>query len=484
MLPDLSFTTQTVFRSAYGVVLFGAVLWNLTQGRRFFLGERWGGYGQKGITVDLLQNPVCFPFLMAVWVLCALGIAFGYGGIWPLLINVLLCRYYFIAMRWKGVLRGMGAPGFMTYWVGTAVLLLELTTRYAPAARNLALLVLQVDWAAIMLTAGIYKFTAGYPRNQGMELGMANPEWGTWWQFYAARSPRHWIFWFLNQMAWTTEITAGILMFIPATRWIGGLVIGVSFLLVGSQVRLNHLTLLLALTGFLYLSPGSPPGQWLVNWLGPQAAPAVSAGPLGAVLTPVLAAGLIGYLVLMPFAYAGLYLNFYGRRKLPPVLQRSLERYTNFFGMILWRVFSINLIDFFVRIHVQPRGNVVQRTLVSRYGWGGPFRFNHVGESITITTVFTTLKYYPNNPALFQERLLRYARTIPCPADSVLVFEYVSIYKVPERFQFVPTAEYQVDVHTGEVLEWLLREDAPVRTGHAVSRVHEATQPGSYAPAA
>jgi len=160
------------------------------------------------------------------------------------------------------------------------------------------------------------------------------------------------------------------------------------------------------------------------------------------------------------------------------------EHYTNFFGMIIWRVFSINLIDFFIRIHVQPRGNEGKRALVSRYGWGGPPRFNHVGESIAITTVFTTLKYYPNTPAMFTDRLLRYARTIPCSADCVLVFEYVSIRKTPHRFDFVPVAEYTVDISSGEVAERLLNEDAPVRTAHPVSRVHEATRPGSYAPTA
>ena len=40
------------------------------------------------------------------------------------------------------------------------------------------LLVLQVDLAFIMLSAGVYKFTAGYPHNHGMELGLCNPMWG------------------------------------------------------------------------------------------------------------------------------------------------------------------------------------------------------------------------------------------------------------------------------------------------------------------
>jgi hypothetical protein len=492
MLPDLSITTQSVLRSSYGIVLLGSVLWNLLQGRRFFLSERWGGYGQKSLAVDAIQNPVCYPIVMAVWILSAVGITFGCCGIWSALINLLLCRYYFISMRWRGVLRGMGAPGFITYWIGAAVFLLEYTLLYAPGLRRLALLVIQVDWALIMLIAGIYKFTAGYPRNEGMEFGLANPEWGTWWELYARTRPSHWIFWFMNQLAWLTEISAALLMLIPGTRWIGGLVISVSFLLVGSQVRLNQLTPLLVLTGLFYVSPGSPlepvvRGPWPVasekdlpffplttdHW------PLTTASSLTTDHWP-LATFLLGYLILLPFAYAGMCYNFFGRRRLASWLQRTLEIYTNFFGMILWRVFSVNLVSFFIRIYVQaPDG---KRTLVSRYGWGGPARFNHVGESIAITTIFTTLKYYPNNPALFEERLLRYARTFACPADALVVFEYVCIRKTSARFEFVPAAEYVVDPRSGKISERLLTEDAPVRSAHAASSVHEATRPGSYAP--
>jgi hypothetical protein len=482
MLPEMSVTTQAILRCAYGVVLLGAVLWNLLQGRRFFLSERWGGYGKQGIAVNAIQNPVAFPLVMAAWILSAIGIIFGLWGILPALINVCLCRYFFISMRWSGVLRGMGAPGFMTYWLGVAVLVLEFTSAYAPELRSLALLALQVDWAVIMIIAGIYKFTAGYPRNEGMELGLANPEWGTWGRFYARMRPSHPLFWFLNQMAWITEIGAGILMLIPDTRWIGGMVISFSFLFVGSQIRLNQLTPLLVLTGILFLGPESPPAQYLTMWFGDRIAPTAAPGSLPSLLIQSLAVGLVGYLVVLPFAYGGLCYNFFGRRRLNDGLQVVLELYTNFFGMILWRVFSVNLIDFFIRIHVQARAGG-KRTLVSRYGWGGPPRFNHVGESITITTIFTTLKYYPNNLALFKERLVRYAQTISCPADSVLIFEYVSIRKTPKRFAFVSVAEYTVDLEANDVSERLLSADAPVRTASPVSAVHEAVRPGSYAPA-
>jgi hypothetical protein len=483
MLPEMSVTTQAVFRAAYGTVLLGTVLWNSLQGRRFFISERWGGYGQQSVRVDVLQNPVCYPLILAVWIASAVGIILGWGGIWPALVNVLLCRYYFIAMRWSGVLRGMGAPGFMTYWLGVAVLLLEYTLHHAPLMRSLALLVLQVDWALIMVTAGIYKFTAGYPRNLGMELGMANPQWGTWASFYAGVRPSHWCFWFLNQMAWTTEIAAGILMLIPQTRWIGGMLISMSFLFVGSQIRLNHLTVLLALTGLLFITADSPPSPVLITLLGDRPLPNPVVAFDSSFVNYALAMVLMGYLILLPAAYTGLYYNFYGRKRLPGALQPWLERYTNFFGMILWRVFSVNLIDFFIRIYLKPRAPDAEPTLVSNYGWGGPPRFNHVGESIAITTVFTTLKYYPDNVELFQERLLRYARTIRCPEDHVLLFDYITIRKAAHRFEFIPMAEYTVDPHTGEVTEKLLRLDAPVRAASPVSRIHRASAPGSYAPA-
>src|SRR5206468_1597096 len=109
------------------------------------------------------------------------------------------------------------------------------------------------------------KFTAGYPRNEGMELGMVNPQWGTWARFFIGVRPSNPVFWLMNQLAWTTEIVAGILMLIPETRWIGGVLIGLSFLGVGSQIRLNHLTLLLALTSVVFLNPGSPPGDLLTQ---------------------------------------------------------------------------------------------------------------------------------------------------------------------------------------------------------------------------
>jgi hypothetical protein len=482
LLPELSLSTQALVRSAYGVLLLLTLGQALPEARRFFLSERWGGYAESSRDVDAIQNPLVMPLLFALWVGAGLALAVGVATPWAALANLVLCRYFFIHMRWKGVLRGMGAPGFLAYWLGFAVFLLEYTTQLAPSLRPLALLVAQVDLAFIMLSAGVYKFTAGYPRNHGMELGMCNPMWGYWWRFYARQSPDHAVFWTLNQLAWSTEVAAAILMLMPATRELGAVILGLSFVFIGTHIRLGFLTEMVVAACFLYLPAGGVLDPWIAAAVP---APAVAVAPQGSlaltVVNALLAAALVTYLALLPLAHAGLYYNFYARRTFPRLLQRALERYTNLFGMIIWRVFSVDLVNFFIRVHAEPRDGG-RRTEIGPLGrWP---RFNHVGEMICLTSLFTTLKYYPSNDGLFRQRLLRYARTVPRPAGAVVVFEYVSVVKTGARFDWVPKAEYRVDVEAGSVTERLIDPTFSARAAHAVSPVHEGAVPGSYAPAA
>jgi hypothetical protein len=358
------------------------------------------------------------------------------------------------------------------------VCLLEYSAAYAPDLRPLVLLVVQIDLAAIMFTAGVYKISAGYPRNIGMELGLCNPMWGYWWRFYSRRRPGDAVFWILNQLAWSTEVGAALLMVWPSTRMLGGLAITLSFLFILTQIRLGFLCEMVALAGLLYVTPGSAVDRWLAPIGGSLTTPA-AAGPAIGGLTTILWAALWMYLALLPVAYAGLYLNFYGRRTFPGPLQRVLERYTNAFGMILWRVFSVDLVNFFIRVYRESRDGA--KTLVSPLGsWP---RFNHVGEMICLTSLFTTLKYYPNDAAVFRTRVLRYARTIPREAGDVLLFEYSRIVKAPDAFRQVTVAEYRADVDKGTVEERLLDQSFSPRAAHAVSPVFEGATPGSYAPA-
>jgi hypothetical protein len=445
------------------------------------MSERWKGYAQSSWDVDVIQNPFVQPITMVIWFVCAALLTFGRWTVLAALINLLLCRYFFVHMRWKGVLRGMGAPGFMTYWLAAAVFLLEYTLHYAPQVRPVALLVLQVDFALIMLSAGVYKYVSGFPRNHGMELGLVNPEWGYWWRFYRNQSPNHFTIRTLNQLAWLTEVVAAVLMLIPQTRFVGALLIMISFFFIATHIRLALLCQMVILCGVLFFHPGSI-GDNLARLLITASAPGFVDGPVLALVNHALTYALWIYLFLLPLAYFGIYYNFFARKRFPKVSQRLLEAYTNLFGIIMWRVFTIDLINFFPNLYRQSRASG-ERTLISRYGWrAGSLRFSHVGESIALTSLFTTLKYYPSNHRLFTERLLRYARTVPCPADCVLVFEYVAINKSEDCFEYLTVAEYVVDPAAGSVAERMLNDQVSVYAAHSASPVHEGARPGSYAP--
>jgi hypothetical protein len=477
----LSPGVYAAFRAGYGILLFGTVVLALPHWRRFFVSERWNGYARSSRWTDAVQNPAACPVILAGWLLCAVVIAAGTWSAEAAAANLILCRYFFVQMRWKGILRGMGAPGFMTYWLAAAVFVLEVTRRFAPEVQALALLVLQVDFACIILSAGAYKLSAGYAKNEGMEYGLVNPEWGYWWRTYATLSPRHWLFRTLNHLAWATEVVAAVLMLLPPTRLVGAVLIVVSFAFIATQIRLGFLCEMVMLCGLLYVPPGSLVAGWLAA-VGPSQAPS-AVTTVSSALVVGLQAALWAYLALLPVAHGGLYYNLYVRKRLPWPLQGLLEAYTGFFGIIIWRVFSVDLVNFFIRIYRRPRHSEA-RTLITAYGWRGGVRYSHVGESIALTSLFTTLKYYPGNPALFRERLLRYARTVACSAEEALVFEYVSIVKQGSGFAFEPVAEYEVDLEAGQVVERTLRSDVSVHAAHPTSPVQAGVRPGSYAPLA
>jgi len=335
-----------------------------------------------------------------------------------------------------------------------------------------------------LLSAGLYKILAGYPKGEGMEYGLVNPWWGYWWRWYRRVRPDNLLFKTLNHLAYGTEILAAILLLIPSTQMIGALVIVGGFFFIATHIRLGFLCEMVMLSALLYSEPGSLGGRIIGSFMPAT----VDVGEASFFwfspwLNAVLVSLLWGYILLLPLAHIGLYYNFLMRRSLPGVLQLILERYTNFFGIIIWRVFSIDVVNFFVNIYVLDK--VEGKRPYSVFGaldWNSRFRFLHVGEFVCLASIFTTLKYYPSNRDRFREKLVRYAKTVPCPSSSVLLFEYISITKSKDGFDFVPLANFLVDIYEEKIEENMLDNRFPVREAHPVSPVYEAGYPGSYAP--
>lgn len=482
--PQLSLEMLAFVRIGYGIIMLATLLITLPN-RRFFLSEKWGGYAKSARDVDWIQNPVAYPIVQFIWMGCCLLLIMGYWTVWAALVNVLLARYFFVYMRWKGVARGMGAPGFMSYWMGMGIFILEYTRTYAQDYHRLALLAVQVDYAFIMFSAGFYKLNAGYAHKNGMELGAANPQWGFWPEFYTKRPPDHWMMQFFNQMAWITEIVAAIFMLIAPLRFIGGLLIFFSFAFLTSQIRLGWLAQLVMLCSMVFFHPNSI-GNQLLSKILPEMTTTNPQLTIPDNLNLLFAGIIWAYIILLPLAHLGVSYNFYMKKRLPALMQAALERYTNFFGIIVWRVFSQDLVNFYLLIYHQNEGT---RTRLNTFGWkGGGFlnRYNHVCESIVLTSLFTTLKYYPSNEALFQERLLRYSRTLQFPPKNELVYEYVSLQRKPDGsgIEHVTVAEFIVNLQMGTVIEHSIQKQFSTKAPIAISPVHEGQRPGSYVPLA
>src|SRR5258708_6074821 len=106
--PEISPTLQAFIRSAYGVLMLLTLVWAWPHRRRFFLSDRWRGYAESRPSVDWIHNPIASPIAMLVWAAACVGLIAGVWVVPAALVNLLLCRYFFVHMRWKGLLRGMG----------------------------------------------------------------------------------------------------------------------------------------------------------------------------------------------------------------------------------------------------------------------------------------------------------------------------------------------------------------------------------------
>ncbi|GAC1401724.1 MAG: hypothetical protein NVSMB64_00360 [Candidatus Velthaea sp.] len=481
---DLAPEAQTAFRILYALLLLAQLLLTLPQWRRFFTSERHGGYVVSSAWTDRVHSPPVVAAAMGLWIAAGLCLLFDWNTLAAAAVNAVIGRYLFVTMRWRSILRGMGAPGHMNMWIGTVILLLELSRVIDTNGIFRATVVsgARVDFALIIISAGIYKIAAGYARNDGFQRGLVNP----WWGFFSTHLRKlpedHIGFRLLNHLGYLSEVVGGTLFLVPGLAVYAAFAFGASFIVLGALIRLGFLAEMIAACAFLYVQAGDPVARLLSRTF---AAPAgVPVDPTRGLITTGLCLAVGLYVLLLPPAYAGMSANFYGRRRLPPVLQTALDRWVMLWGLMLWRVFTRDLIEFHVGI------SVVQSDRTERAYWGmrpfeikSGFRYMHVGEFICLASIFTTLKYYPADRKLFEERLLRYARTVPAAAGEHIAFDYYFIVAEGRRFRDVHAARFMVDPVAGIVAETTIDPRYDIRTAASGSPVRAGTRPGTYAPA-
>lgn len=434
------------------------------------------------------------------WYLVTLGFSWmiscvllSFGGVWSRLLGTAtlyaIFRHYYIQRRWNSVRRGFGAPGFMSHWTMLYLLLIQIGLILDPSQflGQRFLLMSRIDFAVIMICAGTYKYLIGYLHSDGMEYGRVNPFWGYRWSYYKKQSPSGLYVKFTNICASGFEILAGFLMLMPKFQLLGAAMITGSFLFVACYIRLGRLAILMATLPIIYC----PNFLHSTSIEAMQQSSSAMHGPQW--LIGLLSAAITVFIVVLPMVKINQYLNLFANKTLPEPLQTWLTRYSNWVPIIIWRVFTPDVTNFFVRIyHTDEQGqehtvlNEARYALSDLSNPGLKLRFLHVTESIALTSVFTTLKYFPSNRQLFNDKLLTYAQSISHDIDSkpkVFRFEYVAISKGPSEFVFTAVGNFWVDLSTSEVWEKKIVEEFDYSAPSKFSPVRESVAPGSYVKA-
>lgn len=444
---------------------------------RLFFGP---GYGEGRMS----RTPF-WQIAFALWGAAALCLMVGFHRLEAAVLLAAVMRYYYIATRWTSLYRGGGAPGFMSHYFVAFIALFEIARTLDPFGGLLsrAFALYRLDLGLILLCAGTYKSLVGYLSGDGMEYGTVNPMWGYFHAKLRNWAPGRLFFRFQNVAAVLGEWFIGIALIgslaYPSLAVWGGAVLILSFLYTAGLIRLGRLAFLM-MTGGLLLLPD-------LGWVPAQAAQAPRLDAPGWMI-PAVGAAMTALMILLPIVKAKQYLNLFGNKSLPEPFETMLSRYANFVPIILWRVFTADVTNFFIRIYetdAQGREAVLldENTAYSyshRGSLGRKWRFLQVTESIVLTTVFTTLKYFASNRALFDTRLVRYARTLGAKPGSTLRFQYVSIRKGAEAFEYAAACDFLVDPARGTVAERKILESFSYHATARFSPVRESAGYGTY----
>ena len=483
---SLSLPVQALIRGGFAFCTLGMLFLSLPNSHRFFGTAKRRGYADDGPWLSVLLSPWGRALMLSSWIAAACWLYNDKSTVLAAAVCLFWSRLFFVALRWKSLSRGMGAPGYMLYWLSALVFFLEYTRFYDPTGwlRPLVILAFKVDFAVIMLCAGQYKLFAGYPQNNGMERGMVNPWWGRMWKLYRRFAPTSIIFRFLNHCAYLGELVFGAMMLYPRTSEAGGLLMAGTFVFIFAHIRLGYLCHTVIVCCLLYCQPGG----WIDSWL-----PAIHGLDTGgiapfwlSVVNGMLASFFVVYLLLLVPTKLGMYYNFYAKKRLPDRLQALCDRWSNLWGIIIWRVFTVDNTNFYVRALFENKDSG-ERHVYSKpgeYDFATGLRYIHVCEFVCFVSVFTTVKYFATTSPLFTNRLWRYARSLPCPPNNRVIFQWVDVKKEKERFVDVTSKEFILDLESAEMTVLNLEDGSSETDTLRFAELVTGATVGSYAPAA
>lgn len=252
-----------------------------------------------------------------------------------------------------------------------------------------------VELGMIFIISGLYKYKSGYRQLRGLNIGLINPQWSYFPNFWKRFPPNSFAFKILNFLSIWMEIIGGLLLIISPTQKLGAIIIILTFMFVSVTVRLGILCIQIVVAVSLMFVKISPESIFLIN------------------LTPVniLIFGFsIIFLILILITYYVNYNTLINLKKYSRVVSYIAHFMNRFYGISLWRVFTSDMTSLYIEVYVCKENGEFNR--ISEWTDWKCLRYRNVGESIVITSIFTTPKYFPNNSELFRNKIKVYCRSL------------------------------------------------------------------------
>lgn len=369
------------------------VLLTIPNNSRIFSSVVSNGYIESGSRRPFLRLTRNFAWGLSIaWLVAAILMVFSLLPIAASIFSFGISYYFFIFKRYESLSRGLGAPGYFITWINFTNCTYLIVNRIQSESIEFLSKFFLAEIGIVFLVSGLYKLTSGYQRGRGMNVGMCNPQWSYFplaWKGFNQNAFQTSI---LNGIAVYGEIVGGIFLLSFKLQHIGSFIIATMFLGVAVTVRLGNLCFLIICSVIcpLLIKGGTPQGSSLVQ------------------------ASLFQSFVVLVFftsmlAYIGLAINYYTNLTIPKNIQTTLNRHVRVFGTSLWRVFTADITSIYIEIFSLTEAGGM--SLISKWTDKRCKRFRFVGEAITITSIFTLLKYQADR-RLFESRLIAHARSL------------------------------------------------------------------------
>lgn len=352
-----------------------------------FSEKKFGGYlDRKKMSLKFESELVT-----VVWILLNFLLLLEIEIIYTSFMLLLFCYYYFILHRFTSISRGMGAPGYFTFFINKINFLIILASEYFPNSLNYLVNFISTEIGLIFVVSAVYKIKSGYLTDRGINIGLVNPQWSYFPNFWQKISPFSIKFKILNFLSIYMELLGGIFLCIPKTQIAGFTLITLTFLAVATTVRLGVLCIQIILSVSIVF----------INTLETKNL-TYRHDVLKIILFIIIIAEIISYLVNFMILTKEYNFKF--------IIRRFVQLMNKYYGISLWRVFTSDITSIYVEVYAKNKFG--EYKLLSEWDKWNCFRYRNVGESITITSIFTTLKYFPADSNLFENKLLTHSYSI------------------------------------------------------------------------